>query len=89
MEKFNQINRRIAVAIAVMVTTLTALAGPSLAVDTIPVDPMGGNASMGYTKVAAWVMTIGVPALTIAVVFGIIVRVGFKWLKKIGNRASA
>lgn len=78
-------------AIVVTLTMLTVLgvtAGPTLAVDTIPADPLGGQASLGYNEVAGWLMSVGIPALVIATVFGIIVRVGFKYLRKIGNRAA-
>jgi len=62
--------------------------GTAAFADTIPANPMGTSIADTRDDVVTWVMTYGVPVLAGAVFFGIIVRTGFKWLRRVGNRAA-
>lgn len=82
--------RRGVIGVLLTVGVLLGFAGPSFAVDpTIPANPMGTHMTDVLNTVITWVTTYAIPALAAAIVFGILVRVGFKWLRRIGHKAAA
>lgn len=86
MNKATSIKATVVTAVFGLVVGLVS--GGNAFADTIPVNPMGTSIGTTRDTTIAWVMTFGVPALAGAVVFGIMVRVGFKWLRRVGNRAA-
>jgi len=75
--------------LASVVSLMTLSVGGVAFADTIPANPMGTSSQDTRDDVVTWVMTYGVPILAGATVFGILIRAGFKWLRRIGNRAAA
>ncbi len=76
-------------SVAVAVPVMTLSVGGVTFADTIPANPMGTSSQDARDDTVTWVMTYGVPVLAGATVFGILIRAGFKWLRRIGNRAAA
>lgn len=81
---------RIAAAVAVFTAAMVgglafASGGASAAPPTLPADPLGG--AMGDTSddIITWVTTYAVPAIIVVTVFGIIIRLGMKYLRRLGR----
>jgi len=51
-------------------------------------DPLGGAASGAVSDAQGLVTGTYVPLLVGAVIFGIVLRIGFKWLRKAATKAG-
>jgi len=51
-------------------------------------DPMDGALATSQADAAEWVTTYGVPALVAAIIFGTLLRIGFRWLTKVISRTG-
>lgn len=51
----------------------------------VPADPTGGAMSETLDGVITWVTTYGVPALAVGILTGILIRLGFKWVRRAGR----
>lgn len=73
----------------VVASTVLGFSGLSFA-DTLapqPSDPSAGSVAAGVNTARTWVTTYGVPAMIAAIVFGVLVAAGFRWLRKASRSA--
>lgn len=70
------------VAAAVMMTTVAIVSGGSFAHAAVP-DPLDGALATSATGAQAWVTTYGVPVMAAAILFGALIGIGFRWLRRI------
>ena len=72
---------------AVVVGASLALAGgvPVFADVTVPADPLAGAMGNAQGSIQTWVTSYGVPVLVGLTLFGILLRLGVKWLKRVGR----
>lgn len=92
MNKIRSFVARFRLLCAVVAATIAGIAfvgapasagGPTL--PPMPADPTGGAMSDTVDNTMTWVTTYGIPALALAIGFGILVRLGFKWLRRAGR----
>lgn len=78
-------------ALSAVATFLFGAGLASAAPPTIPpnpADPTDGALSAGVTEARDWVTDYGIPAMLIAIVFSVLVSIGFRWLTRVTRRAA-